>query len=539
MRRLITAAGVDYDQWKALTLAGLKLDYRHTSFGSRFGRDVRGISVLIGQALFYTLFGGAMAIAVWVASDLFLTGIVLMSVTLFLTGTVVLLDHNAALASPLDYPVLGYRPVSSRTYFAFRLTNVLVYTTGITTVAVYLPVVMLFVKHGPAVGFAGVLAFYGCSFSIALGTLLGYASVVRFFGASTLKHALSYIQLGMSFFIYGGYFLLSQSAMARILGGSTLPKSPWLLFYPGTWFASYLELAAGRAGAYELTAAGLSVAVLAALVTGLSGRLSLSYSEKLAALTTTTQRRRAPRAQSRLRFLFAGGEPRAMALLIRTQFRNDLKFRMAVLGILPLTVLYLWMGLREGHIGDPFLPARAGGGGLSFVTMAIMIFPSMLKASLSQSDSFRASWVFFACPADRMQLIRASKNVLVAFFLIPYLFVVGAVVAYLSGAVWHVVVHMCLLGLLSHLWLQLFVLLDPVLPFSRPAAKGKQSSTLFPMMFVMMGSSIVLQFFAWRIYASTATTVTVFLMVAGISIAVDLLTRARVSQQARTLEFMG
>jgi hypothetical protein len=138
-----------------------------------------------------------------------------------------------------------------------------------------------------------------------------------------------------------------------------------------------------------------------------------------------------------------------------------------------------------------------------------------------------------------MQLIRASKNVLVMFFLLPYLLVVGSVVAYLVGAVWHVVVHMTFLGLLSHLWLQLFVLLDPVLPFSRPPAKGRNSATLFPMMFVMIGSSVLLQMFAWRIYVSPVMTAAVFTAIVGISVGVDLLTRARIAQQARTLEFLG
>jgi hypothetical protein len=539
MKRVFTAAGVDYDQWRALTIAGIKLDFRQSSFGiGRFSRDVRGVSVVLGQLVFYTLFGAAMAIAVWVATDLFLAGIVIMTVSLFISGTIVLLDHNSALASPQDYPILGYRPVSSRTYFAFRLTNALIYTTAVTTVAVYLPVVALFVRYGVAVGLAGLIAFYGCSFMVSLGVLTGYASMVRFFGASTIRHALSYIQLGMSFLIYGGYFLLSQSAMARILSGTALPKSPWLLIYPGTWFATYLEIAAGRAGAFEIAGAALSIAGLGLLVAGLGGRMSLAYSEKLGALTTTTQRRRAPQRASRLAFLFRGGEPRAMALLIRTQFRNDLKFRMAVLGVLPLTLLYLIMGLRNGGIGDPFLPARDNGG-LSFVTMAIMLFPSMLKAGLGNSDSFRASWVFFACPADRMLLIRASKNVLVTFFLLPYLLIVAGVVAYVVGAVWHVMVHMALLGLLSHLWLQLFVLLDPVLPFSRPPTKGARSATLFPMMFLMMGSSVILQFVAWRVYASPVITVIVFGVIVGVSVAVDMVTRARVAQQARTLEFLG
>lgn len=540
MKRIAAAAGVDYVQWKALTIAALKIDFRQTSFGrAGFGRDVRGVGLVIGQLLFYTLFGAAMAMTVWIAADPFLAAIVTMTVTLFISGTIVLLDHNSALASPVDYPVLGYRPVSSRTYFAFRLTNALIYTTAITTVAVYLPVVLYFVRFGPKVGVAAMFAFLGCSLTVALAVLFGYASMVRFFGAAALKHALSYVQLAMSFVIYGGYFFLSQTAMTRVIGGTALPKSPWLLLYPGTWFASYLEIAAGRAGAFELTGVGLSVLTLVLLVSALGGRLSLDYSERLAALTTTTQRRRAPRRQGLVGSLFRAGEPRAMALLIRTQFRNDMKFRLAVLGILPLTLLYLWMGLREGQIGDPFLPSREGGGGLSFVTMAIMIFPSMLKASLSQSDSFRASWVFFASPGDRMQLIRAAKNVLVVFFLIPYLIGVGALIAYLSGAVWHVVVHIVLLGLISHLWLQLFVFLDPVLPFSKPPIKGSQTATLFPMMMLMIGTSVVLQLVAWRIYASLPATLIAFGMVIAISIAVDLLTRARVTRQARTLEFLG
>jgi hypothetical protein len=98
---------------------------------------------------------------------------------------------------------------------------------------------------------------------------------------------------------------------------------------------------------------------------------------------------------------------------------------------------------------------------------------------------------------------------------------------------------MLLLGLVSHLWLQLYVLLDPVLPFSRPPAKSRNSATLFPMMFVMIGSSVVLQMFAWRIYASPVATVVVFAAIVGVTIAVDQLTRARVARQARTLEFLG
>ena len=49
----------------------------------------------------------------------------------------------------------------------------LVYTTVLTTAAVWLPITALFVRHGPLVGAAGIAAFYACSTSTALAVLMG------------------------------------------------------------------------------------------------------------------------------------------------------------------------------------------------------------------------------------------------------------------------------------------------------------------------------------------------------------------------------
>src|SRR5215510_431527 len=122
MRALFAKAGVDYDQWKALTKTALKLDFRMASFGqSRMNAQVKGASVLIAQGVLYFLFGVFLSIFVWASRDLFLIGIALTTYTLFMVGTAVLLDHSSALTSAADYSILGFRPVSSRTYFAARL----------------------------------------------------------------------------------------------------------------------------------------------------------------------------------------------------------------------------------------------------------------------------------------------------------------------------------------------------------------------------------------------------------------------------------
>ncbi len=73
---------------------------------------------------------------------------------MFMVATAALLDHNSAIASPDDHAILGFRPVTSRTYFAARARNVLVYTTAMTAVFSYIPIVTFFVRHGAAVGMA-------------------------------------------------------------------------------------------------------------------------------------------------------------------------------------------------------------------------------------------------------------------------------------------------------------------------------------------------------------------------------------------------
>ena len=44
--------------------------------------------------------------------------------------------------SPDDYHILGYRPISSRTYFFVKLTNVLIYILGLATLMGFLPALM-------------------------------------------------------------------------------------------------------------------------------------------------------------------------------------------------------------------------------------------------------------------------------------------------------------------------------------------------------------------------------------------------------------
>ena len=64
--------------------------------------------------------------------------------------------------------------------------------------------------------------------------------------ADAVERVLSYVQMVMSFAVYGGQFLISGVLSRTAPGTWSMPVSPFMLLYPGTWFGSYLELASGR-----------------------------------------------------------------------------------------------------------------------------------------------------------------------------------------------------------------------------------------------------------------------------------------------------
>ncbi len=541
MRRLFSAAGIDFDQWKALTVVALKLDFRGSGLHQRQGEhETRAVIALMFQAVFYTLFGAVIAYLVWASRDLWLAGTIASTYVAFIVGMAVVLDHNSVISSPVDYAILGFRPISSRTYFAVKLTNILVYTTALTTLAAWVPILVTSARQGLEIGVALFLAMYASSTATTLAIALGYSTVLRAVGPDAIERVLSYVQMVMSFAVYGGQFLISGMLTRAMPGTWSLPASPLISLYPGTWFGSYLELASGRTSARAIACAAVSIVAVVLMASRLGGRLSLQYSETLGAMTVVARAGAAAAAaekRTRAGLWFSRGEARAVALLVRSQFRHDHRFRMGVLGLLPFTLLYMVMGVRNGAIADPFTPTRTMQ--VWPLTMAVLASPTMLRMLLTRSDAFRASWIFFTCPSDRMKIARSSKDVLVAFFLIPYLLVVSAIYGYVVGNVVHVLVHVTFLGLLAHLVLQIALLLDPALPFSRPMQQARVTGFFIGFTLVTILGSLFIQFYSARIYSSALSTVVAIAAILVIGFVIDRITRARVQRQAQLLEFEG
>jgi hypothetical protein len=517
MTRIFARAGVDYRQWKAMTVTLLRSDFRVPGQSDQF-YSLRRASGLLFMFVLYGFFGLSMAALILLNPDPLLTGTITLTYLSFLVVTSALTQHGSTIVATTDYAVLAPRPVSSRTFLAIRFTNVFFHVAVVTTLMGYPAIVAFTIGHGVSVarGIAATVALYAWALAITLSLVLGYATILRIAGAERVQRMLGYAQMAMGLVAYGGFFLVMNRLGEAILTNAAMPREPWLMLLPPAWYASYVVIASGGAGALLWVLAALSVAFIAALTALLRGQLGDAYSERLgvlaaAAPAVATDRRRRRRRGP----LFLRDEARAVTLLVQAHFRYDTRVRLGILGIVPMTLIYLLIGAGRGGSGDPFV-AGAEAHGFDFIAMAILMFPTMITQQFSGSDAHKASWIYFAGPADRGRLIVALKDVITAFFMTPYVVFLALLFAWQFGDVTHAVVHAACLGLVSHLVLQVALLAAPRLPFASEPQKSTGGVLAMSLMIASIVGGTALIFWLKRWIYGDWTRVAVFIAVMGV-----------------------
>lgn len=554
MRALLGALGVDYTQWRALTRVMLKVDLRAGSQLSLAQGNDRSSqrSALLLQGVFYLIMG-LFVMPLAFLPDVFVGATFMVTGLMFFVGAMVLIEYQSVVISPDDYAMLGFQPLSSRTYFAVKLTNVFVYVGVIATLLGLPSIIAHLVRGGPFRGIAALAAVYGAAAFITLTMVVAYAAVLRFVHPNRLRRAMSYLQMLLGIVMYGGYALFPRLIDREALQGLEMVDKTWILLYPPGWFASFLDLAAGQHGATELLPAAMGIGAVVGLLWYSTEKLSLSYAERLSGLVSTSESpatsrtglRRArtdagtSRASWRPAWLKTRGETRAVGLLLRAQFRYDMKFRMAVIGLVPITLLYVFMSLREGTLPDPFVDPDFGGmQGLGLLHLAIFFLPVMLLEALARSDSFRAAWVFFATPADKTRLVLGAKNMIVAWVGLPYLVFLAAVFAWFFDSWTHAATHVVMLALLAHMFLQGAVAMRPQLPFARPVEKHRTTGSLMAIMMTTVVLIVgVLPFLLSYLYAEASRIVVAATLLVFANVVVADVTRRRARRRTEELQF--
>jgi hypothetical protein len=391
----------------------------------------------------------------------------------------------------------------------------------------------------------------GLAMTLAIVGLYGW--VLRLAGPARLMRWSSYMQFMAQMITMAGFLISTQQMGKGTIQGIALTGTAWQLAFPGAWFGSWMSIANGELTWRTLLPALLSLATVALLARTISGKLALGYSETIARAATSgapasSGRPQAAAAGTWLRWL--SNETRAIAILVRSHFSYDMKFRLGIISIIPITLIYMWMG---GWPQDPFIPrtfmemmgddphqASRRTSSEFLVIMALMFLPLSLRRILMMSQNYRASWIYFITPSKTGKLVTSARNVITGFFLLPYLVMVGVVYLISFHNPAHAALHTFFMGLLAFNALQFTIMADPKLPFSTPAQKDTEGGMIMVTMFVSIAFGMGLYFFLTRVVYKSALWMAV--TAAGLILLawlLDLLTRRRAVKRLANVGYLG
>jgi len=229
-----------------------------------------------------------------------------------------------------------------------------------------------------------------------------------------------------------------------------------------------------------------------------------------------------------------------VSVLIRNQFLFDNKFKMAVLSILSLTIFYLFYGTQTGPLPNPFETQDFEMGRTGLLYLLIFLFPMMLRTFVTQSDAYQASWMFYTALTDFQRLIISEKNFLMIYFVLPFLVILGLIFYHYFENLLHVLLHILVLGLLAHFFLQFAFLFSPDLLFSRLNVKGQRSCNMALLLIIVSFILYLILPFIFRVvYLSFASFLTFTITILTISLILESLIKVRVSHYMKNFEFTG
>lgn len=519
----MTGLGVDYRQWITLVRVSIKRDFRQSGQlmgdqGKSQRQPLMTLIMMLGiMSIFFTILIGAGSKNHFIPTLFFLTYVTVMM------GMTILIDFASIVISPDDYHILAYRPLSSRTFLAVKIANIFFYIAILTTASGFLPWIAfsLFRGFNPIAFVGAAIATLSCTLSFSLLMILIYTSVLRYVHPRKLQRILSFLQLFMSFLIFGGNTFIPSLLTQKNVSGEGV-SFLWLL-YPPTWYAGWIDFSLGFFGWMPVAGVWLSLAAMCWLLWAATGKLSMTYSERLAVLTDTAEEEKTKPAEEPVRSkkkrrLFARDEGRVVSLLIRNHFYYDNRFRMGILGIIPMFVFYGIISFQGPGLQNPFAsasPFSSFSGILLY--MAYFMFPVMVKASMTYSDSWEASWILYSSPARISSLITSSRHCVVVLFVLPITLIVSSIYLWVISNVFQTILHTAVLLSFAYFLLQLSDCLKPEVPFSRQYNKGASSAVL--MLLMLLGpliSFLVLPLFFYFVYSNLFLLVGTIVLLAAV-----------------------
>jgi ABC-2 type transport system permease protein len=490
--RILGRWGVDPLQYHCLLQCSLKMDFRSTNPLAKGRSETK--SALRQTMVMNLIVSGLMSFFMANIAGCFFYTTLMIGYAMAMQAMMILMEFGMVVISPDDYLTLAHRPISSRTFFAVRFSNLMFY------------VLVLSLSLGALPAFAGLLCRDGRWYFPVVYLLVSTAAavftagaVVAFFGFfmrwlryERLKDAMVYLQIAMSFLFFFGYQLLPRMAgSAREIGIEQLTHG-WGAIMPPVWFAGLLELVLGRWTWESALTGGAALVVMAIVMPWLFKTISLDYSEQVGRMMLGSGKPAKTGSGGVHKKTFTGWlsrmlckdiEQRAYFSFILTMLRKNRQLKLRLYPNFGIIVAMLVLGI----VDQKRMPHDAFSLGENqtlnaFATMTFIMGAMVLATVLPYSDEYAGAWLFHVAPlASPRAILKAVKKVAMLFLFAPLFLCTTCVFSFF----WPVynAVEFALCGMLiGTLALQIALLRFHDFPFSMKPEKGTQTRQYMLMM---------------------------------------------------------
>ncbi|HSE98552.1 MAG TPA: hypothetical protein VLD57_09835 [Blastocatellia bacterium] len=519
LARSLARYNIDLRQVKTLLGTYLKQDLRNSksTFHSNKGDSLTSNRALMFMFLMYAGLGTVVGMLAFSGMDLFTFSVIALSYTLFIVALALVAESGSVFFNESDVEVLGHLPISSRTHFAAKVINLLLFTFMLAAAANLVPLI----TGGWASG-SNIFFIFGHALSTALVSVFAISLIVVCYGL-LIKHVskerfdnfVAYAQAGLALF-----FILGYQIMPRLIDSDQphmAPQVEWYhFFYPPAWFSAITLLAVGRIDIDALALSAIGIASVAAFATVAMRKMAVDYSGLVAHLAFQSagiERRSkkeavsAARSATARRGLFQAIKDRivrdpverAVFDLISVYLKRNREVKVRVYPSIASFLFIPIAGLLSTGLNNPF--EDTGPPLLSFMSPQMICFGALtVIEALVFSEHHDASYIFRVTPVGDVRRIYSGFRKAIALYIVVPGFMLLFI---LFTALWGNPVHVLLLIVpwiaLSQAALVAPFIFREVMPLSRKYQKGQQSARntmLFMTTFIGFFGIIVLQLLA-------------------------------------------
>ncbi len=428
--------------------------------------------------------------------DLFTFSIIIHSMTFFVVGMAVTAESGDILFNANESDVLMHRPIHPRTLLLAKTINLVAFTLVLATALNLFPTFFALAIRGTRIWFPLVhlISMTGLCIFCSAAVVCTYGLVIKYLDREKFDNFAAWSQIAMSVLFIGGYQVVPR-LLQRFEGLSLTTYARYLFALPPAWFAGFDSGLAGD-HLFGVLLGLIGLLATAALAYIAIGRLSSGYAQGLAKIgetrsTAPVRERVVRRRELRnplLRWWLRDPIELWSFRLAAAYMRRDRDVKLRLYPSLTIFLVFPVISLLDRNRGgfSSVMP---------LVTLWMLaLLPYQALQTLQMSQHYLAADIFAIAPLpSAAPVFHGVRKATILYLLLPALAVAGLLIGYIAPGGMKTMA-LALPGLLAIPVLSLTpALTQDYLPFSRPAARGDQSSRNIGLMFIsMLSMGIVL-----------------------------------------------